>query len=50
MYVRQAFDVANNGLPVDVENRHQIRAQVRDIQAATATIQTLIIEASRATG
>src|SRR6185369_4337941 len=40
----QVFYVADNGLLIDVENRHQIGAQVRDVQAPT--IQTLVIEPS----
>ena len=42
----QIFYVADNGLLIDVENRHQIRTQVRDIQATAAAVETLVIESS----
>ena len=43
----QIFYVANNSLLVDIENRHKIRAQVRDVQAATAAVEALVVESSR---
>jgi hypothetical protein len=43
----QVFYVLDEGLFIDVENRHQIRAQVCDVQTTTAAIETLVIEASR---
>src|ERR1041385_872551 len=43
----QIFDVANHRLLIDVEDRHQIRAEVRDVQAASAAVETLVIESSR---
>ena len=42
----QIFYVADNYLFIDVENRHQIRAEVRDVQATAAAVETLVIEAS----
>jgi len=42
----QIFYVADNYLLVDVENRHQIRTQVRDVQATAVAVETLVIESS----
>ena len=43
----QIFNIADNSLLIDVENRHQIGAQVRDVQATAAAVETLVVEASR---
>jgi hypothetical protein len=48
MNMLQIFYVADNGLLINVENRHQIRAQVCDVQSAAVAVEALVIKTSRA--